>query len=60
MERNKRLFLRMVLSWTLVTVPDVDMGCCLGSEGNGVCLGKRCEGWPGPLGGKKDKQSVHN
>ncbi len=32
--------------------------CCLGSEGNGVSLGKGVEGGPGPPGSKEDKQSV--
>ncbi len=33
-------------------------GCCLGPEGNGVCLGEGGEGGPGPPGSRKDKQSV--
>ncbi len=33
-------------------------GRCLGPEGNGVSLGKRGEGEPGPSRGKEDKQSV--
>jgi hypothetical protein len=33
-------------------------GCCLGPEGNGVCLGEGDEGGPGPPGSRKDKQSV--
>jgi hypothetical protein len=40
------------------TVPDVEVGCCLGSEGNGVSLGEGGEGGPSPPGGGKDKQSV--
>jgi hypothetical protein len=44
----------------LIVVPDLDMGCCLGSEGNGVSLGKGGEGGRGPPGGGKDKQSVPN
>ncbi len=41
-------------------MPDVETGCCLGSEGNGVSLGEGSEGGPGPPGGRKDKQSVLN
>jgi hypothetical protein len=41
-------------------VPDVEAGCCLWSEGNGVSLGKGGEGGPSPPGGGKDKQSVPN
>ncbi len=37
---------------------DVEAGCCLGTEGNGVSSGEGGEGGPGPLGGGKDKQSV--
>jgi hypothetical protein len=43
-----------------VIVHDIEVGCCLGSEGNGVSLGERGEGGPGPPGGGKDKQSVLN
>ncbi len=39
-------------------MPDVEMGCCLGSEGNGVSMGKDGEGRPGPPERRKDKQSV--
>jgi hypothetical protein len=41
-----------------MTVTDVEVGCCLGSEGNGVSMGKGGEGGPGPPEGRKDKQSV--
>ncbi len=40
------------------TVPDMRVGCCLGPEGNGVSLGERGEGGPGPPGDEKDKQLV--
>ncbi len=43
-----------------VSVPDVEAGCYLGSEGNGVSLGSGGEGGPGPPGGGEDKQSVLN
>jgi hypothetical protein len=43
-----------------LTVPDMEAGCCVGSEGNGVSLGERGEGGPAPPGGGKDKQSVLN
>ncbi len=36
------------------------MGCCLGSDGNGVGTGKGGKGRPGPPEGGKDKQSVPN
>ncbi len=41
-------------------VSDLEACCCLGSEGNGVSVGERGEGGPGPPGGGKDKQSVPN
>ncbi len=41
-------------------VPDVEAGCCLGSEGNGVSVGEGGDGGPGPPGGGKDKQSGPN
>jgi hypothetical protein len=42
-------------------VPDVETGCCLGSEGNGVSgEGEGVEGEPGPPERGKDKQSVPN
>ncbi len=34
-------------------MPDVGAGCCLGSEGNGVSLGKGGEGGPGPQEARK-------
>jgi hypothetical protein len=40
------------------TVPDIEAGCSLGSEGNGVSLEEGVRGGPGPPGGAKDKQSV--
>jgi hypothetical protein len=43
-----------------VIVPNVEEGCCLGSEGNGVSMGEGGEGGPGSPGGGKDKQSVPN
>jgi hypothetical protein len=39
-------------------VPDMEAGCCLGPEGNGVSLGEGGEGGPGAPGGGRDKQSV--
>jgi hypothetical protein len=39
-------------------MPDVEAGCCLGSEINGLSLGEGGKGGPGPPGGGKDKQSV--
>ncbi len=41
-------------------MPDVEAGCCLGSEGNGVSGGEGVEGGPGPPERMKDKQSVPN
>ncbi len=41
-------------------MPDVEVGCCLGSEENGVSMGGGGEGGPGTPGGRKDKQSVPN
>jgi hypothetical protein len=40
------------------TVPNIEAGCCLGPEGNGVSWGEGGEGGPSPLRGGKDKQSV--
>jgi hypothetical protein len=40
------------------TVADLEAGCCLGPEGNGVSVGEGDEGGPGPPRGGKDKQSV--
>ncbi len=40
------------------SVPDVEAGYCLGSQGNGVSSEERGEGGPGPPGDGKDKQSV--
>jgi hypothetical protein len=47
---------------TIITVPDVEASCCLGSEGKKkvVSMGEGGEGGTGPLGGRKDKQSVPN
>jgi hypothetical protein len=39
--------------FSLVCVPDMETGCCLGSEGNGVSMGGGGEGWPSPLKGEK-------
>ncbi len=41
-------------------MPDMRAGRCLGPEGNGVNLGERGEGGPGPSRGEGDKQSVLN
>jgi hypothetical protein len=41
-------------------VPDVETGCCLGSEGNGVSVEEGGKGGPGPPERGKDKQSVPN
>jgi hypothetical protein len=41
-----------------LTVPDIEAGCCLGTEGNDVSLGEGGEGGPGPPGGRRNKQSV--
>ncbi len=39
-------------------MPDIETGCCLGSEGNGVIVGEGSEGRPElPVMGK-DKQSI--
>ncbi len=43
---------------TYSIVLDIEAGCCLGPEGNGVNLGEWGEGGPGPPGGGKDKHSV--
>jgi hypothetical protein len=43
-----------------VTVPDVEEGYCLESEGNGISLGEGGEGGPSPPGGGNNKQSVLN
>jgi hypothetical protein len=43
-----------------LSVPDMEMGGCLGSEGNGVSVGKGGESGPGPPERGKDKQSVPN
>jgi hypothetical protein len=49
-----------VMNWASkkISVPDLEAGCCLGPEGNGVSLREEGEGGPGPPGGGKDKQSV--
>jgi hypothetical protein len=41
-------------------VPDMEMGCCLGSEGNGAGVEEGSEGGPGPPERGKDKQSMPN
>ncbi len=48
----------LILAAFNLNVPDVEAGCCLGPEGNGVSLGEGGEGGPGPPGGGKDKQLV--
>ncbi len=42
------------------SVSNVEAGCCLESEGNGVSMGKGGEGRPGPSERGKDKQSMPN
>ncbi len=39
-------------------MPDVEVGCCLGSERNGASMREGGEGGRGPPGGGKYKQSV--
>ncbi len=41
-------------------MPDVEVGCCLGSEGNGISVGEGGKGRPGPPERGKDKQSMPN
>jgi hypothetical protein len=41
-------------------VPNMEVGCCLESEGNRVNVGEGSEGGPGPLEREKDKQSMPN
>jgi hypothetical protein len=41
-------------------MPDMETGCCLGSEGNGVSVGEGSEGGPGPPERGKDKQLMPN
>jgi hypothetical protein len=41
-------------------VPDVEVGCCLGSEGNVLSVGEGGEGGPGPPERGRDKQSMPN
>ncbi len=41
-----------------LTVPDIEAGCCLRHEGNGVSLGEGGKGGPGPPVGGRNKQSV--
>ncbi len=43
-----------------LSAPDVKTGGCLGSERNGVRVGKVGESGPGPPERGKDKQSVPN
>jgi hypothetical protein len=42
------------------TVPDGEVGCCLGSEGNGISVGEGGMGRTGPPERGKDKQSMPN
>ncbi len=42
----------------VLSVPDIEAGRCLGTEGSEVSLGEGGKGGPGPSGGGKDKQSV--
>ncbi len=42
------------------SVPDMDVGYCLGSEENGVSVGEGSEGGPGPPERGNDKQSMPN
>ncbi len=56
---------RFFLNWAwsipvVIVVPDMEMGCCLGSEGNWVSVGEGGERGPGPPDSGKDKQSVPN
>jgi hypothetical protein len=39
-----------------LSVPNVEAGCCVGSEGNGVSVGKGGEGGPGPAERGKHRQ----
>ncbi len=39
-------------------MPNIRVGRCLGSEGNGVSSGEGGEGGPGPPSGEEDKQST--
>ncbi len=41
-------------------MPDMELGGLLGSEGNGVSMGKGGKGGPGPPERGKDKQSISN
>jgi hypothetical protein len=63
----KQLFLRRVLTngrqgcdllLSIMTVPDMSAGRCLGPEGNGVNLEEGGEGGPSSPKSKEDKQSV--
>jgi hypothetical protein len=49
---------RQGCTYKYVTGQDIEAGCCLGPEGNGVSSGEGGEGGPSPPGGGKDKQSV--
>jgi hypothetical protein len=44
----------------IVNVPDMEAGCCLGSEENGVSVGEGSEGGTRQLERGKDKQSMPN
>ncbi len=48
----------MVLDHPTVSVPDIEVGCGLGPEGNGVSPGEGVRGGAQPPGGGKYKQSV--
>ncbi len=39
-------------------MPDTRVGCCLGTEGNGVSSGEEGEGGSGPPNKEGDKQST--
>ncbi len=41
----------------MILVPNVEAGCCLGTEGNGISAGEGGEGRPSPPGGGKDKEA---
>ncbi len=41
-------------------MPNMEAGCCLGSEKNGVSVGEGSEGGPRPPERGRDKQSMPN
>ncbi len=54
-------FMLISIAWQkIVNVPDLETGCCLGSEGNWVSVEEGSEGRAGPPGRGKDKQSMPN